>query len=164
MNKKIIALVSICALATIVGCTKQNEAQNYNTKSVKESKINTSHMNMKSTETKKQRTSQKDELVKKIESIDGVKKATVYKDGQHVLIGMDLHDYKKEQNIKKEVQNYIAKEHPNHQIHITADQHLHSRIQKLKSLDGHPIRNTAEDINILIKDIGSAVTAPFEKK
>lgn len=108
--------------------------------------------------------SQKDELVKKIESINEVEKVTVYKDGQHVLIGTYLHYYKKEENVKKEVQNYIAKEHPNHQIHITSDQHLHSRIQKLKSLDGHPIQNTAEDINILIKDIGRAVTAPFQKK
>lgn len=40
---------------------------------------------------------------------------------------------------------------------------LQSRIQKLKPLDGHPIRNTAEDVNILIKDIGHAVAAPFEK-
>lgn len=79
------------------------------------------------------------------------------------MVGLDLNNQKQIKHVQNEVHNHIIKEYPNHKIHVTSDPQLHSRIQKLKPLDGHPIRNTAEDVNILIKDIGRAVTKPFEK-
>lgn len=165
MSKKAFILVSICLLTTVIGCTNQGgttHTNNYTAKTVKESKANNQHLNTKSTtKSSHQALMKEDELVKELEKMNGVNKATVYRDGQNVLVGLDVKDEKKAENIRNNVQTYMLKKHPNHQIHVTTDKNLHSRIQKLKPLDGHPIRNTAEDVNILINDIGNVVTAPF---
>jgi len=100
-----------------------------------------------------------------ISRMQGVSKATVFVHDRDAVVGLDLKNGTNRANVENAVRQSVEKMEPGYRVHVTADANLHSRIRTLQSqmvpLDGHPVRNLSEDVGILLRDIGHAVTAPF---
>nr|WP_281423180.1 YhcN/YlaJ family sporulation lipoprotein [Paenibacillus oenotherae] len=104
-------------------------------------------------------------LLKHVSAINGVDKATVVINNRDAIIGIDVKAGANTADVARKVKAEAKKLEPKYNVHVTADKNMHSRIRGMQRqmvpLDGHPVRNFTEDIGILIRDIGRAVTAPL---
>jgi exo-beta-1,3-glucanase (GH17 family) len=106
-----------------------------------------------------------DQIKNQILNMKEVKHATVFVHGNDVVTGLEVHENMNKAEVEKSVRNTIQASHSGYKVHVTTDNALHQRIANIHSqmvpLDGHPVRNFATDVEVLIKDIGRAVTAPL---
>ncbi|MCR8655848.1 YhcN/YlaJ family sporulation lipoprotein [Paenibacillus endoradicis] len=97
--------------------------------------------------------------------IKGVSAATVFVNNNDVVVGVDLKDNANKAEVEKQVKKAVEKSDKGYKVHVTSDKNMHTRIQDMKTqmvpMDGHPVRNMAKDVGILIEDIGKAITAPL---
>jgi len=110
-----------------------------------------------------------DVIARHAANVKGVRKATVLVHGREAIIGIDVKGGENRVKVENDVRRSIQTFKPGYRVHVTADKNLHARIQtihaqSLKPLDGHPVRNFAQDVGILIRDIGRTATAPFRPK
>jgi len=107
-----------------------------------------------------------DKIVKQVASVKGVNKATVVVHNRDVIVGLDVKSGQNTAAVTRNVKHKVEKAKPGYKVHVTTDKKMHTRIQSIHQqqmvpLDGHPVRNFATDIGVLIKDIGRTVTAPM---
>lgn len=110
-----------------------------------------------------------DVIARHAANVKGVRKTTVLVHGREAIIGIDVKGGENRVKVENDVRRSIQTFKPGYRVHVTADKNLHARIQSihsqsLKPLDGHPVRNFAQDVGILIRDIGRTATAPFRPK
>ncbi|URN93040.1 MAG: YhcN/YlaJ family sporulation lipoprotein [Candidatus Pristimantibacillus lignocellulolyticus] len=100
-----------------------------------------------------------------IQKVNGVTASTVFVNKDDVIVGVDLKDNAKKAEVEKQVKRAVQKIDGKYKVHVTSDKNMHTRIQDMKSqmtpMDGHPVRDMAKDVGILIEDIGKAITAPL---
>ncbi|WP_424766321.1 YhcN/YlaJ family sporulation lipoprotein [Paenibacillus sp. sgz302251] len=104
-----------------------------------------------------------EQIAKSAEKVSGIRKATVVLHGKDAIVGLDVKNTTDAARIEKHVQHALKKEYPQHNIHVTTDKALHARIVTTHShmTSTHPVKNLAEDVRLIIRDIGSAITAPL---
>ncbi|QAY65931.1 YhcN/YlaJ family sporulation lipoprotein [Paenibacillus protaetiae] len=111
-------------------------------------------------------------IAKHVSSIRGVNKATVVVYNKDVIVGIDTKHGTNATKLKQDVKRAVEHVQPGYKAHVTTDTGLNTRIRSLDSnftgtgrdiapLDGHPVRNFANDVGVLINDIGRTITAPF---
>jgi len=96
-------------------------------------------------------------------NIKGVSKATVVVHNKNAVVGLDLNSKQKKSNVERQVHNTLKKKYPGYTIHVTTDKGIHQRIQTVYTnrTNGHPVQNFANDVGVIITDIGRTITAPF---
>jgi YhcN/YlaJ family sporulation lipoprotein len=103
-----------------------------------------------------------EKMAQHVSSVKGVTKATVAIDNRNAVIGIDVKAGEDTAAVARNVKLKAEQAEPGYTVHVTADRNLHTRIQRFHQqmvpLDGHPIHNTAEDIGVIIRDIGHALT------
>ncbi|MBB6692353.1 YhcN/YlaJ family sporulation lipoprotein [Cohnella xylanilytica] len=109
-----------------------------------------------------------DVISRHVANVKGVRKTTVLVHGREAIIGIDVKGGENRAKVENDVRHSVQTFKPGYRVHVTADKNLHARIQSihaqsLKPLDGHPVRNFAQDVGILIRDIGRTAAAPFRK-
>ncbi|OMF32138.1 hypothetical protein BK133_14925 [Paenibacillus sp. FSL H8-0548] len=104
-----------------------------------------------------------EQLVDRAEKVSGVKKATVVLHNKDAIVGLDIDNVGKKSIIEKQVYAALKGQYPQYDIHVTSDQGMHQKIRSMNTdmTSGHPIKTLANDINIMIRDIGDALTAPM---
>ncbi|MBB6672935.1 YhcN/YlaJ family sporulation lipoprotein [Cohnella nanjingensis] len=162
MYKKF-GVVALTMLLVFVGtgCTKHNglKTNQYKARSTQQStNANSTHPSFNKKVSEK--------ITKHVMTVKGVKKATVFVHDRDAIVGIDVKDGENTTRVAQNVRNSAEKAESGYKVHVTADKNLHTRIQtihtqSLAPLDGHPVRNFAEDVRILIRDIGQTATAPF---
>ncbi|GIO12485.1 hypothetical protein J19TS2_20400 [Cohnella xylanilytica] len=109
-----------------------------------------------------------DVIARHVANVKGVRKTTVLVHGREAIIGIDVKGGENRATVENDVRHSVQTFKPGYRVHVAADKNLHARIQSihaqsLKPLDGHPVRNFAQDVGILIRDIGRTAAAPFRK-
>jgi spore cortex protein len=97
-------------------------------------------------------------------NVPGVTRATAIVHGNDAVIGIDTTNVTKGRPaIERQVYNAVKAAEPRYNVYVTTDSTLHQRIRTLNDQmrTGHPIRTLAQDVGVIIRDIGRAVTAPF---
>lgn len=106
-----------------------------------------------------------DRMVRTATKVPGVVHATAVVNGKDAVIGLDITNTaaQNKRAIEYKVAHAVKKAEPGYNVHVTTDAQLHQRIRTLNTQvqTGHPVRTLANDVGIIIKDIGRAVTAPF---
>lgn len=104
-----------------------------------------------------------DQLASRARSVSGVKMATVVVHNNEAIVGLDIDNKGKKAIIEKQVYAALKGQYPAYNIHITSDQAMHQKIQKMNAgmSSNHPIKTLANDVTMMIRDIGNAVTAPL---
>jgi hypothetical protein len=104
-----------------------------------------------------------DQLASRARGVSGVKMATVVVHNNEAIVGLDIDNKGKKAIIEKQVYAALKGQYPAYNIHVTSDQAMHQKIQKMNAgmSSNHPIKTLANDITMMIRDIGNAVTAPL---
>ncbi|WCN37564.1 YhcN/YlaJ family sporulation lipoprotein [Aneurinibacillus uraniidurans] len=106
-----------------------------------------------------------DRMARTAMKVPGVAHATAVVNGKDAVIGLDTTSAAAQDKraIEHKVANAVKKAEPGYNVHVTTDAQLHQRIRTLNTQvqTGHPVRTLANDVGVIIKDIGRAVTAPF---
>ncbi|WP_141502788.1 YhcN/YlaJ family sporulation lipoprotein [Paenibacillus luteus] len=104
-----------------------------------------------------------DQLASRARSVSGVKMATVVVHNNEAIVGLDIDNKGKKAIIEKQVYAALKGQYPAYSIHVTSDHGMHQKIQKMNAgmTGAHPIKTLANDVAIMIRDIGNAVTAPL---
>ena len=102
------------------------------------------------------------QLKNRAELVNGVNKATVVVHKNDAIVGIDVDNPVKKAIIEKQVYAALKGQFPAYNIHVTSDPDMH---QKIKSMNvnltnGHPIKTLANDVALMIRDIGNAISAP----
>ncbi|OBZ09281.1 YhcN/YlaJ family sporulation lipoprotein [Bacillus sp. FJAT-26390] len=102
-------------------------------------------------------------LANRAEMVTGVKKATVVVHNHDAIVGLDIDNPGKKAIIEKQVHAALKGQYPAYNIHVTSDQNMHQKIKSMSGnlTSGHPIKTLANDVAIMIRDIGNAITAPL---
>jgi len=110
---------------------------------------------------------QEQRLMKRIRDVNGVNDATVFVNGNDIIVGIEVDNVGKRDQIEEKVRKALQndKENKDYTVHVTSERSMHERIRsihgQMQSTDGHPIRDMANDIGQLLEDMGNAVTRPF---
>lgn len=100
---------------------------------------------------------EQEDLLHHVRNVNGVKDATLFVNGSDVVVGLDLVSTDQRAEVENKVRRAIEEARADYNIHITSDADMHDRIRQIKGqmipMDGHPIRNMAEDIRILLGDM-----------
>ncbi|BAU25965.1 YhcN/YlaJ family sporulation lipoprotein [Aneurinibacillus soli] len=106
-----------------------------------------------------------DRMVHTARKVPGVAHATAVVNGKDAVIGLDITNTaaQNKRAVEYKVANAVKKAEPGYNVHVTTDTQLNQRIRTLNTQvqAGHPIRTLANDVGVIIQDIGRAVTAPF---
>ncbi|WP_139996469.1 YhcN/YlaJ family sporulation lipoprotein [Paenibacillus paridis] len=104
-----------------------------------------------------------DQLASRARSVSGVKMATVVVHNNEAIVGLDIDNKGKKAIIEKQVYAALKGQYPAYNIHVTSDHAMHQKIQKMNAgmSSNHPIKTLANDVTMMIRDIGNAVTAPL---
>jgi hypothetical protein len=102
-------------------------------------------------------------LANRAEMVSGVKKASVVVHNNEAIVGVDIDNTGKKAIIEKQVYAALKGQYPAYNIHVTSDQNMHQKIKSMNGnlTSGHPIKTMANDVAIMIRDIGNAITAPL---
>lgn len=103
------------------------------------------------------------QLADRARLVSGVKKATVVVNNKDAIVGIDVNNVGKKATIEKQVHAALKNQYPHYNIHVTSDPNLHKRINTMNVNMGsaHPVKTLANDVAIMIRDIGAAVTRPL---
>lgn len=103
------------------------------------------------------------QLANRAKQVSGVKKATVVIHNKDAIVGLDVDNIGKKAIIEKQVHAALKGQYPEYNIHVTSDQGMHKKIQTMNTsmTNGHPLKTLANDVTIMIRDIGNAITAPL---
>lgn len=96
--------------------------------------------------------------------VPGVTHATAVVHGKDVVVGLDINNVTRGRaKIERDVQRAVKSAEPGYNVHVTADRGIHQRVRTLNDRvrAGHPIHTLTQDVGVLIRDIGRAVTTPF---
>lgn len=161
MYKRLGTIVLTVGLAfTLTACT-----QGYMKNNEMRTKSNENPLQMNGQRTANVDQAMSDRILKQVLKMHHVKHATVFVHGNDIVAGLDVQDTANKGEIEQSVRNNIQAAHSGYKVHVTADKGLHDRIVNVHSqmlpLDGHPVRNFATDVEVLIQDIGHTITAPF---
>jgi len=155
MNKTMLTAASLALTIGLTGCAASNTVKT-------KSNQNQSHVIH---QTATQDTRVADQLSSKIARIQGVQRATVIVHQKDAVVGIDAKSGANRAMIENEARRVAEHTLPGHRVHVTSDPNIHARIQNVRSqmkpLDGHPVRNFAEDVATIIRDVGRTATAPF---
>lgn len=107
-----------------------------------------------------------DRMVHEAAKVPGVSHATAVVNGRDAVIGLDITNTAHGQNraaVEHKVLAAVKQAEPGYNVHVTADHQIHQRIRTLhtRMQAGHPIRTLTNDVGVIIRDIGHAITAPF---
>lgn len=93
----------------------------------------------------------------------GVKEATAVVNNNQAVVGIDVDNTGKKAIIEKQVYAALKGQYPQYDIHVTSEQNLHHKIRSLNTnmSTGHPIKTLANDVALIIRDIGETVTMPL---
>lgn len=153
MNKTMLMAASLALTIGLTGCAASNTVK---TKSKESHIIN---------ETAVHDTRKADEVSSKIARIHGVQRATVIVNQKDAVVGVDVKPGVHPAMVESEARRTAEHLLPGHRVHVTSDPNIHARIQNVRSqmrpLDGHPVRNFAEDVATIIRDVGRTASAPF---
>lgn len=170
------ALISASIVLTMSGCgtytkpAKQNELKVRSTenRSILDGNINgnmNGNTNGYNNGTKNVHVNAAEKIQTSILKIKGVSAATVFVNNNDVIVGVDLKDNANKADVEKQVKKAVEKTDKGYKVHVTSDKNMHTRIHDMKShmtpMDGHPVRDMAKDVGILIEDMGKAFTAPL---
>lgn len=104
-------------------------------------------------------------MLKHVRKVNGVNDATVFVNGNDIVVGLDLDNNAKRAEVEQNVTKALQEANAGYTVHVTSDASMHDRIRQIKGqmvpMDGHPIRNMAEDITVLLEDMGRMVTEPL---
>jgi YhcN/YlaJ family sporulation lipoprotein len=105
------------------------------------------------------------------EDVPGVSRATAIVYGNDIVVGIDGTNNKDVRALEREVQRIVKSREPGCNVHVTADDDIHTRIQSVYTNmnnyntnqvnPDHPIRDLGTDVTDIIRDIGRTVTAPI---
>lgn len=148
------------------GINNTKEALDNDDMDLRSNKRNTMGNRMDPTDTRAKGTDSlegADQLANVARQVGGVKEATVVLHEKEAIVGIDVDNMGKKNIIEKQVYNVLKTQYPEFNIHVTSQQDVH---QKIKSLNtnlskGHPIKSLANDIALIVRDIGNTVTAPI---
>lgn len=124
---------------------------------------------------------QQKRLVNSVRRVEGVNDATVVVNGQDIIVGIDVDNVGRREEVVKNVKKALQNDHNGYNVHVTAERAMHDRIRTIHGQMGnndgqlntystgnnyndnqrHPIRNLARDIQDLLEDMGEAVTEPL---
>ncbi|HTG68287.1 MAG TPA: YhcN/YlaJ family sporulation lipoprotein [Candidatus Udaeobacter sp.] len=103
------------------------------------------------------------QLANRADKVPGVSKATVVIHKNDAIVGIDVDNTGKKAIIEKQVYAALMGQYPEYNIHVTSDGHIHQKIRSLNvsMTNGHPLKTLANDVAIIIRNIGKTVTAPL---
>jgi len=108
---------------------------------------------------------QSEQLLQRVRNVNGVNDATLFVNGDDVVVGLDLDSDSDHAQIEQHVKHMLQEANSGFTVHVTSDAEMHDRIRQIKGqmvpMDGHPIRNMAQDITTLLEDMGRVVTEPL---
>jgi len=112
-----------------------------------------------------QMNNQQHKLVQRVRSINGVNDATVFVNGKDIIVGLEVNNVGQKNQVEQKVRQVLEKDNHGYTVHVTSERAIHDRIRSIQGqmqpMDGHPMRNMANDIGQLLKDMGKAVTEPL---
>ncbi len=152
-------VLSVGLALTVMGCGKNMKSNEYQVRSTQEPAVYDGNMTgtMHNVET--------DNISQQVLKVNNVNKATVFVHGNNVVTGIDVKENANQEAVENEVRQTIEKAYPQHKVHVTANKDFHNRIMTIQSqmvpMDGHPVQNLTQDIEVLLNDMGRAITAPL---
>lgn len=108
---------------------------------------------------------QQGRLVERVRSVNGVNDATVFVNGKDIIVGLEVNNVGKRDQVEQKVRKVLEKDNQGYTVHVTSERAIHDRIRSIQGqmqpMDGHPMKDMANDIGELLKDMGRAVTEPL---
>lgn len=103
------------------------------------------------------------QLANRADKVPGVSKATVVIHKNDAIVGLDVDNTGKKAIIEKQVYAALKGQYPEYNIHVTSEGRIHQKIKSLNvsMTNGHPLKTLANDVAIIIRNIGETVTAPL---
>lgn len=112
-----------------------------------------------------QMNNQQDRLVQRVRNVNGVNDATVFVNGKDIIVGLELNNVGQRNKVEQDVRKALENDNKGYTVHVTSERAMHDRIRsihgQMQPMDGHPVRDMANDIGDLLRDMGNAVTEPF---
>lgn len=103
------------------------------------------------------------QLANRADKVPGVNKATVVIHKNDAIVGLDVDNTGKKAIIEKQVYAALKGQYPEYNIHVTSEEKIHQKIRSLNvsMTNGHPLKTLANDVAVIIRNIGGTVTAPL---
>jgi len=164
-NRIGVLILACIFVVSSVGCGKV-KTQSVRPNEYKSQSVRPNEYNSHSTRSDlQQHSAAHGKIEKQVSGIKGVNKATVLVHDRDAIVAIDVKQGENVKSVENKVRQTVQRSDPEYRVHVTTDRAHHTRIQQIRSqmvpLDGHPVRNFAEDVGILIQDIGRAATRPF---